>query len=78
LDCRELEAPEPMDLVISKLSVCDINTYIKMLHRIEPAPLISLLHSNNFLSRTIKEQSNFVIYIWLDNQKELTEYIKGF
>ncbi len=77
LDCRELEAPEPMNLVLSKLSICDINTYIKMIHRIEPVPLLSLLQSNNFSSKTIKEKNDFIIYIWLNNQKELTKHIKG-
>jgi hypothetical protein len=77
LDCRELEAPEPMNLVLTKLSICDINTYIKMIHRIEPVPLLSLLQSNNFSSKTIKEKNDFIIYIWLNNQKELTKHIKG-
>jgi hypothetical protein len=49
-----------------------------MIHRIEPVPLLSLLQSNNFSSKTIKEKNDFIIYIWLNNQKELTEHIKGF
>lgn len=77
LDCTDLEAPEPMNLVIGNLSNCDDCTYIKMIHRIKPEPLLSILSSNSFESKVLQEDDNFIIYIWLANQKHLKEYIKS-
>lgn len=77
LDCRELEAPEPMNLVVNNLSRCDNKTYIKMVHRLEPVPLLAMLESNNYSTKVLQDEKGFVIYIWSSDQKELQEYIKG-
>jgi len=76
LDCRELEAPEPLNLVLKNTFKCDCFTYLKMLHRIEPTPLLNILESNSYSTRVLKKENDFIIYIWLDNKKELREYIK--
>lgn len=77
LDCTELEAPEPMNLVVGNLSRCDDSTYIKMIHRLKPEPLIAILSKNNFESKAVQNGDGFIIYIWLANQKHLKEYIKS-
>jgi len=77
LDCKELEAPEPINLIISKLSCCDEKTYIKMVHRIEPVPLLTMLESNNYSTKVLKTKNDVVVYIWQNGQNELYNYIKG-
>ncbi|MCD4758431.1 MAG: hypothetical protein K8R39_09175 [Arcobacteraceae bacterium] len=75
LDCRELEAPEPLNLAVSSLSKLDDNNYIKMIHRLEPMMLLTILKENNY-GYDIKYTSNEVlIYIYKNDEKK-REYIK--
>jgi len=48
LDCTELEAPEPLNLVVSELGNVDENSYIKMIHRLKPQMLLQILDANGF------------------------------
>ena len=64
LDTRELEAPEPMGLVLQNLSNLNATTYIKMIHRIEPLMLYTHLKNNNLSFKTIKDEDKISIYIW--------------
>jgi len=48
LDCTELEAPEPLNLVVSELGNVDENSHIKMIHRLKPQMLLQILDSNGF------------------------------
>jgi len=48
LDCTELEAPEPLNLVVSELGNVDGNSYIKMIHRLKPQMLLQILDANGF------------------------------
>jgi len=64
LDTRELEAPEPMGLVLQNLSNLNATTYIKMIHRIEPLMLYTHLENNNISYKTIKDKDEVSIYIW--------------
>ncbi len=76
LDCRELEAPEPIILINSNLSKLDEKSYIKMLHRIEPTPLLNMLKLNgyNYIIKNIN--SEFIIYIYNGKFKDISNYIK--
>jgi len=72
LDTRELEAPEPMGLVLKNLSNLNATTYIKMIHRIEPLMLYSHLENNNISFKTIKDEDKISIYIWNTNFHDTT------
>lgn len=74
LDCRELEAPEPMELILKNLHRLDEHNYIKMLHRIEPMMLYPILEQNHYQYRTLIENI-VIIYIYKPSLK-LQEYIQ--
>ncbi len=67
LDTRELEAPEPMGLVLKNLQNLNNKTYIKMVHRIEPLMLYVHLETNKLHYKTIKKDEEIVVYIWTDS-----------
>jgi hypothetical protein len=48
LDTRELEHPEPLEMAIKILQNLDDETYLYMLHRKNPLPLIDLAKENQF------------------------------
>lgn len=74
LDCRELEAPEPLNLAVANLAKLNDTNYIKMIHRLEPMMLLTILKENNY-EYNIKHTSNdVVIYIYKTNEKK-REYI---
>jgi len=64
LDTRELEAPEPMTVVLNNLSKLDENTSIKMIHRIEPQMLFVHLDRNNINYKVSFKDDDVMIYIW--------------
>ena len=64
LDTRELEAPEPIGLVLRNLCNLNETTYIKMIHRIEPLMLYTHLEENNISHKTVKNKDKISIYIW--------------
>jgi uncharacterized protein (DUF2249 family) len=70
LDTRELEAPEPMTVVLNSLSKLDENTSIKMIHRIEPQMLFVHLDRNNLNYKVVCKDDDFFIYMWNNNFKE--------
>jgi len=53
LDARQMEHPEPLEKAIAILRELDEESYLYMLHRKEPQPLIALAreHRLNHLSR---------------------------
>lgn len=70
LDTRELEAPEPLELVMKNLSKLDKDTYIKMLHRMEPRLLYNHLLNNNFIYDVQKVNEDFHIFIYHESYKK--------
>ena len=76
LDCRELEAPEPLNLVTSNLSNLNEKSYIKMVHRIEPTPLLNMLKSNGYEYIVKESDSDFIIYICNSDYISVFNYIK--
>jgi len=63
LDTRELEAPEPMNVVINRLKLLSEERYIKMIHRIEPKMLYTHLLKND-LNYKVDIKDNVVILVW--------------
>ena len=64
VDCRELEAPEPLNLVVSKLPLLNETNSIKMLHRLKPQILLNILNENNFKYEIIEDDTMVTICIW--------------
>lgn len=64
VDCRELEPPEPLNLVVSKLPMLNETNSIKMLHRLKPQMLLNILNENNFKYEIIEEDTMVTICIW--------------
>ncbi len=74
LDARELEAPEPMNLVLNALCELDENTSIKMIHRMEPMMLYTTLRNNNLHYKVVPKPDEVSIYIWDDSFKEQSKF----
>lgn len=74
VDTRELEAPEPMTVVLHTLSRLDANTYIKMIHRIEPQMLFVHLDRNNLNYKVSTGNEDVLIYIWDNSFKNLAQF----
>jgi len=75
VDTRELEAPEPMTVVLNSLSKLDENSFIKMIHRIEPQMLFVHLDKNNIHYTVSTKNEDVVIYIW-NNTFKKKEFFK--
>ncbi|MDX9742220.1 MAG: hypothetical protein RBT59_00195 [Arcobacteraceae bacterium] len=64
VDCRELEAPEPLNLVVSKLPLLNRTNRLKMLHRLKPQMLLNILNENSFKYEIDESSEMFQIFIW--------------
>jgi len=67
LNTKELEPPEPIQLVMEKLPTLNSNNYIKMIHRMEPKMLYPYLIKNNFQYKIEFILDDVYIYIWHDS-----------
>jgi TusA-related sulfurtransferase len=63
LDCRELEAPEPMELVMRHLQSMHEDEYIKMVHRFVPTIFLDMLDSELFSYQVTQVGSDYEIII---------------
>ena len=75
LDCRELEAPEPLNFAVANLAKLDNTNYIKMIHRLEPMMLLNILKENNYEYNIKHTSNNVLIYIYKTDEKK-QEYIQ--
>ena len=76
LDARELEHPEPLEKAIEALRNIDNNSYLYMLNRKNPIPLISLAEQHGFTILTHEINENeWHILISLDNKTNLEAYL---
>ncbi len=64
VDCRELEPPEPLNLVVSKLPLLNETNSLKMVHRLKPQMLLNILNENNFKYEIIEDDTMVTICIW--------------
>jgi len=76
LDARAMEHPEPLEKSIDILKSLDENSYLYMLHRKEPIPLLALAgeHKLNFISK-LGEDENWHILISPNRDVALAEFI---
>ena len=76
LDARQMQHPEPLERSIEILKQLDFNSYLYMLHRKEPIPLLALAneHNLNFIAK-LKEDNNWHILITPNKETILEEFI---
>lgn len=74
LDCTMLESPEPLNLVVQNLANIDDNSYIKMIHRMEPMVLYNILNQNAYKYHTIQKNNQVFIYIYKNG--EIKDFLK--
>ena len=76
LDARELAHPEPLEKAIEALRSIDNDSYLYMLNRKNPIPLISLAKQHGFTVLTHEINENeWHILISLDNKTNLEAYL---
>ncbi len=76
LDTRELEHPKPLELAIDAIRDLDAQSYLYMLNRKNPIPLLRLAEQHHFqtLSREIAE-GEWRILIAKDKEISLEAYL---
>jgi len=76
LDARELEHPKPLEMAIESLRDMDSNSYLYMLNRKNPIPLLSLANQHGFqvLSHQISDEL-WHILITKNQQYNLQEWL---
>ncbi len=77
LDARELEHPKPLERSIEILKSLDEMSYLYMLHRKEPIPLLALAneHKLNVISK-LERDGNWHILISPNSNVILEEFIE--
>ena len=77
IEVYELQAPQPMELVLDALDTLQPGEHIKMIHRMQPFPLFKILDENGFRYK-VKDSdiSAFDIYIWHAKDKDTEKFIK--
>jgi hypothetical protein len=75
LDTRELEHPKPLEEATKLLRELDSGSYIYMLHRKNPIPLIDLAQEHGFNTHTQEVDSSWHILISRDNSIDLKELV---
>ena len=76
LDARALEHPEPLKQAIEILKNLDQESYLYMLHRKEPIPLLALASEHRLNNISKEENSNWHILISPNSEVNLEEYIR--
>lgn len=71
LDAREMEHPEPLRLALEHLMSMDNESYLYMIHRKEPIPLIEIAKDKKFIY-LVHEESRGVWHILISKNVELT------
>ena len=76
LDARELEHPQPLELAMKILQDLDENSYLYMLHRKNPLPLIDLAQEHQFQVLTKEDSLNQWHILVANNASiDLNQYI---
>ena len=77
LDARALEHPEPLKQAIEILKNLDQESFLYMLHRKEPIPLLALANEHKLNNISKKgEDNNWHILISPNSEVKLEEYIR--
>ena len=76
LDARQMDHPEPLERAIAILRKMDSNSYLYMLHRKNPVPLLSLSKEHNFNVVSEKRDGQWHILICIDMNINLGSFIE--
>ncbi len=78
IDTRELEAPAPMQMVLSHLqSVWEGESYIHQIHRMVPEMLLNRLKGMDYDHIIKKEGDEYHIYIFFKKDRNKIEELIG-
>ena len=58
LDARELEHPQPLEQAVAILSQMDHESYLFMIHRKNPIPLLEMAKQRNYPTLSIQKEEN--------------------
>jgi len=76
LDTRKLEHPEPLEMALKVLQTLKEDTYLYMLHRKKPIPLIDLAKENHFSFYLHKDKNeDWHIIISKNSNEDLSQYL---
>ena len=64
LDVSDLPAPQPLEMVVDNLHQIKEDTYLKVIHRMEPRLLFNILHNGGFLYDVYQESDKYYIHIY--------------
>jgi len=70
LDAREMEHPEPLQLSLEYLKLMDDESYLYMIHRKQPIPLIEIAKDKKF-SYFVHEDSEAIWHILISKKSEV-------
>ncbi len=74
IDTRDLEAPGPMQMVISELqSVLPGESYLHQIHRMEPIQVLNRLSSMGFEAVVKKKGDTYHIYYFYAEDRDKVE-----
>lgn len=71
LDAREMEHPEPLRLALKHLISMDDKSYLYMIHRKKPIPLIEIAKDKNF-AHFIHEDALGIWHILISKNLEIS------
>jgi hypothetical protein len=75
LDARELEHPKPLEKASKILQKLDNSSYMYMLHRKNPIPLLDLANEHGFITLSTQIGDDWHILICKNNQINLEELL---
>lgn len=76
LDVSLLPPPLPMEMAMDAMEKIEPGQYIKMIHRMQPHPLYTLLFENGYKYKTLPKEELFEIYIWKAVDKVAEQLVK--
>ena len=76
LDAREMDHPIPLQLALNHLQSMDEKSYLYMIHRKKPIPLIEVAKEKSFAHLSHQDsQENWHILICKDSEVKLEELL---
>lgn len=75
-DVQDLPAPEPMQLVLEAVAKLRTGEYVRMMHRMEPRPLYSVLEDMGFDCQLhLEGEAPYEIMIYRKEDQEAQERV---
>ena len=75
LDVSTLEHPQPFEEVLECLNKLNAGSYLHMLHRRTPYPLLQILNENGYDFKILKpDKADFEVLIWKTDDLSTARY----